>query len=154
MLEENFIAADFGAGSGRVILGTLFNNKIKLTEVHRFENKIIETDTHIFWDLDYLFNELLNGLKKVAELGKKNILGIGIDTWGVDYALLNDNNELLNNPYVYRDSRTNGIMDEVFKIIPKKKIYEQTGIQFLQFNTIYQLFAELKDENSNLKRQM
>ena len=139
MVKSNFIAADFGAGSGRVILGTLFNNKITLTEIHRFENKIIEKNNHIFWDLDYLFAELIKGLRKVAELGKENILGLGIDTWGVDYALFNDNDGLLNNPYAYRDSRTNGVMEKVFEIISKKKIYEQTGIQFLQFNTIYQL---------------
>jgi rhamnulokinase len=151
MVKSNFIAADFGAGSGRVILGTLFNNKITLTEIHRFENKIIEKNNHIFWDLDYLFAELIKGLRKVAELGKENILGLGIDTWGVDYALFNDNDGLLNNPYAYRDSRTNGVMEKVFEIISKKKIYEQTGIQFLQFNTIYQLFAELQDKNTNLK---
>jgi len=151
MTESNFIAADFGAGSGRVILGTLTDDKIKLKEVHRFENKIIEGSKHIYWDLDYLFTELIRGFRKVGEGETKSISSIGIDTWGVDYALYDDEGKLLNNPIAYRDARTNGIMEKVFKIFSKEKIYKQTGIQFMQFNTLYQLFSEVNSKNSNIK---
>ncbi|MCP5062164.1 MAG: rhamnulokinase [Ignavibacteriae bacterium] len=152
MSDSNFIAADFGAGSGRVIIGTLLDNKINLKEVHRFDNIIIEGNEHIYWDLDYLFSELLIGLTKVGESKVKNIIGIGIDTWGVDYALYDYEDKLLNNPIAYRDARTNGIMEEVFEIYSKEKIYLTTGIQFLQFNTLYQLFSEIKSRNSKLTK--
>jgi len=152
MKKTNFIAVDFGAGSGRVILGTLENDLLKTKEVHRFKNKMLERNGHIFWDFQYLFNELIKGLAKIGRSNIPNLISIGIDTWGVDYGLIDKKGNLLNNPYAYRDSRTNAVMNEVFKIIPQKKIYEHTGIQFLQFNTIYQLFTEIHDENSNIKK--
>jgi len=148
MSESNFIAADFGAGSGRVIIGTLLDDTLILKEVHRFDNKIIEENEHIYWDLEYLFSELLIGLAKVGESKIENICGIGIDTWGVDYALYDNDEKLINNPIAYRDTRTNGLMEQVFEIYSKEKIYETTGIQFLQFNTLYQLFSEVKELNS------
>lgn len=150
MSESNFIAADFGASSGRVILGTLNNNKIHLEEIHRFKNKFIKENNHICWDLNYLFTELIKGLTKIGKRKTENIEGIGIDTWGVDYALFDKNDKLLNNPIAYRDARTNGIMEKVFQKFSEKKIYEQTGIQFLQFNTLFQLYSELNDDNSNI----
>ncbi|MEE9430465.1 MAG: rhamnulokinase [Melioribacteraceae bacterium] len=152
MKKSNFIAADFGAGSGRVILATLTDQKIKLKEVHRFKNKIIEGSNHIHWDLDYLSSELIKGLKIIGESKTEYIYGIGIDTWGVDYALYDDEDKLLNNPIAYRDARTNGIMEKVFKISSKKNIYNLTGIQFMQFNTLFQLFSEVNSEDSNIKK--
>ncbi len=150
--ESNFIAVDIGAGSGRVILGTLKNDMIQLKEIHRFENHFIKENTHICWNLNYLFSELVKGLTKIGEKHIKNILGIGIDTWGVDYALFDKNDNLLNNPIAYRDSRTNGLMEEVFEIIPKEKIYEKTGIQFMQFNTLFQLYSEIKNVDTNINK--
>ena len=152
MKESNFIAADFGAGSGRLILGTLADEKISLKEIHRFKNKMIEKNNHIYWDFDYLFNELVHGLKKIAALNKENILGIGIDTWGVDYGLIDKKGNLLSNPFAYRDSRTDKIMDEVFKIVSPNEIYEKTGIQFLQFNTLFQIFASIKNNEGFLDK--
>ncbi len=151
-MKSHFIAVDFGAGSGRVILGILNNDKLTLNEVHRFENKMIEKNNHLYWDLDYLFNELITGLSKIDEKIKKEILSIGIDTWGVDYAFIDEDGEIIDNPFAYRDSRTNGIMKEVFNIIPKRKIYEHTGIQFLQFNTIFQLYSELKFNKEQIEK--
>lgn len=152
MSESNYIALDFGAGSGRAILGTLKDTKLLLKEVHRFKNKIIEKNGHLFWDFQYLLDELIIGLNKIGASKIDSIKGIGIDTWGVDYGLIDKSGKLLNNPFAYRDSRTNGIMDEVFKIISKRKVYEQTGIQFLQFNTLYQLFTAIKFEKLNIEK--
>ena len=148
MKESNYIAADFGAGSGRVMLGTLNKNGIDVKEIHRFKNKFVKENGHFFWDFHYLFNELIIGLKNIGESNVPNLKGIGIDTWGVDYGLIDKDGKLFHNPFAYRDGRTDGIPEEVFNILPKHKIYENTGIQFLQFNTIFQLFSELKNDKT------
>lgn len=134
------LAVDIGASSGRLILGHLANGKLNLNEIHRFENKIVKKNEHFCWDIEALFQEIKTGIKKCNELGIKPD-SIGIDTWAVDYVLLDEHDNLLTDAVAYRDPRTDGMMEEVFKIIPKEKLYLETGIQFQKFNTIYQLFA-------------
>lgn len=138
----NHIAVDIGASSGRVMLARLNHNKeLSLEEIHRFKNEIRFIDGHYRWDISYLFKEILIGLSKVKSSGVVQAT-IGIDTWAVDYCLLDKNGELLAQPIAYRDERTNGAMEEVFQTIPAETIYAKTGIQFLKFNTLYQLYRE------------
>lgn len=141
MINPEFVACDFGAESGRLILGSLDRGKLRLKELHRFENPQVKAIGHYHWDILHLFRELKNGLIRAASLGHKDLTGIGVDTWGVDFGLLDEDGQLLENPVCYRDSRTEGIMEEVFSLVPRKEIYTITGIQFIQFNTIFQLFS-------------
>lgn len=151
MSRSNYIAVDIGAGSGRIILGSLSDGKLSMEEIHRFENRQINHSGHIYWDFSYLFKEIVVGLRKVANLNLENIESMGIDTWGVDYGMLDKKGDLISNPFTYRDIRTNGVMEKVFNITSRRKIYKKTGIQFLQFNTIYQLCQELTNNSSKIK---
>ncbi|HER25121.1 MAG TPA: rhamnulokinase [Candidatus Atribacteria bacterium] len=137
---KKFVAIDLGAESGRVIVGDL--SKMEL--VHRFPNYLVRIKDSIFWDILGLFNEIKKGLKKAFKKYPHQIASIGIDAWGVDHVLLDDNGDLLGNSYHYRDNRTDHIMEEVFRIIPKKEIFSETGIQFMQINTLYQLYSFAK----------
>ncbi|MDK2879065.1 MAG: rhamnulokinase [Thermoanaerobacteraceae bacterium] len=137
------LAADFGASSGRLILSKFDGDKIELEEIHRFSNDPVRIGSRFYWDFPRLFHELKNGLKKAALKGI-DISGIGIDTWGVDYGLIDKNGDLLSNPIHYRDNRTDNIIDDVEKIMSFEEIYKVTGIQYLQLNTLYQLYADLK----------
>ncbi|PFO06307.1 rhamnulokinase [Bacillus sp. AFS076308] len=134
------IAVDIGASSGRLILGYLENGLLKLDEIHRFENKIVKKGDSYCWEADKLFQEIKNGLKKCNELGIKPD-SIGIDTWAVDFVLLDDKNQPLTEAVSYRDPRTDGMMEQVFEKIMKERLYLETGIQFQKFNTIYQLYS-------------
>ena len=134
---EKFVAIDLGAESGRVIVGDLSKMEI----IYRFPNHLVRVEDSIFWDILGIFNEIKRGLKKAFKKYPNQIASIGIDTWGVDYVLLDDDGDLLGNPYHYRDKRTDNIMELVFDIIPKKEIFTETGIQFMQLNTIYQLYS-------------
>ncbi|WP_462405422.1 rhamnulokinase [Gracilibacillus sp. Marseille-QA3620] len=138
-------AIDIGASSGRLILGYLESGLLRLKEIHRFENKIIERSGSFCWDVDRLFQEIIEGLRKCGEEGFQPE-SIGIDTWAVDYVLLDENDERITDAVSYRDPRTNGMMDEIFKLLQKEELYLETGIQFQKFNTIYQLYA-LKQQN-------
>lgn len=142
------LAVDIGASSGRVIAGYLQNGKIVLDEIHRFENKMIEKNAHYCWDLDKLFTEIKEGIHKTNQLGLKPE-SIGIDTWAVDFVLLDENDQLLTDPVAYRDPRTDGMMEEVFNLVSKERLYLETGIQFQKFNTIYQLYY-LKKKNPGI----
>jgi rhamnulokinase len=135
---KSYLAFDIGAESGRAVLARLSSRTLQMEEVHRFANKPVQHAGSLHWDVAQLWQEMRSALSKVRQ---RRLEGIGVDTWGVDYALLSERGELLEAPYHYRDSRTQGVMDEVFKIIPKDEIYSVTGIQFLPFNTLYQLFA-------------
>jgi rhamnulokinase len=141
MIQNHFLAFDIGAGSGRAILGTFDGCKITLSEVHRFPNEMILRDGHNYWDINQLFQELKTGLTKC--ITKQNIVpvSVGIDTWGVDFGLLDGNSQLLGLPFAYRDSLTEKSMDEVFALIKPEDLYALTGIQFLRFNSIFQLWA-------------
>jgi rhamnulokinase len=141
MTSPSFAAVDLGAESGRVILGTLKKKKLQIQEVHRFSNGGVRLGKNLHWDILRLWGEIKTGLSQAANQSDGNLLSIGLDTWGVDYGLLDSNDTLLGNPYHYRDSRTNGMMDSVFNIISRDDVYAQTGIQFMQLNTLYQLYA-------------
>jgi len=134
------IAVDIGASSGRLILGHLDNGILKLKEIHRFENKIVKKGDSYCWEADNLFQEIKNGLKKCNELGIKPD-SIGIDTWAVDFVLLDEKDQPLTEAVSYRDPRTDGMMEQVFEKIMKERLYLETGIQFQKFNTIYQLYS-------------
>ena len=139
---EKYVAIDLGAESGRVIVGNLS----KIETIYRFPNNLVRIKDSIFWDILGIFNEIKKGLKKAFNKYPNQIISIGIDTWGVDYVLLDKDGDLLENPYHYRDKRTDSIMEEVFKIIPKKEIFTETGIQFMQINTLYQLYSFMKNK--------
>ncbi|WP_078544520.1 rhamnulokinase [Litchfieldia alkalitelluris] len=134
------LAVDIGASSGRLILGFLENGQLNLEEIHRFENKIVLKGQHYCWEVDTLFAEIKEGIKKCTEKGITPD-SIGIDTWAVDFVLLDKNDELLTDAVAYRDARTDGMMEEVFNIFSKERLYLETGIQFQKFNTIYQLYS-------------
>src|ERR1041385_7523499 len=135
--QKPFLAFDLGAESGRAILGRVQSGLIMIEEVHRFLNEPVEYGGSLHWDAPRLWLEVRRGL---ACLGEVSLAGIGVDAWGVDYALLGERGELFQNPYHYRDRRTQGVMDEVFRKVPKEEIYQATGIQFMPINTLYQLF--------------
>ena len=140
-----FIAADFGAGSGRVIVGTRLATSaqaIKLEEIHRFKNEQKMVNGHLRWDFDALFNELKTGLKKAFTKYGNEIKSIGIDTWGVDYGLLDKNGRLITNPICYRDSRTQGMMEKAFQKLPKEEFFQHAANQFMEINTAFQLMSE------------
>lgn len=145
-----YIAADFGAGSGRVIVGTVTGEKVELDEVHRFPNRQIYVGGTLHWDFLALFEELKTGLKK-AFAKYDGIAGIGVDTWGVDFGLLDSRGHLLSNPVCYRDSRTNGILEKVFRVIPEAELYRLTGNQFMEINTAFQLYSMVCDDDPLLK---
>jgi rhamnulokinase len=141
MPATQFAAVDLGAESGRVILGTLEGKKLTLDEVHRFPNGPVRIGESLYWDALRLFAEIKAGLAALVKERGAAPAGIGLDTWGVDFGLLDRNGELLGNPRHYRDPRTNGIMDEAFRRAGREQIFERTGIQFMQLNSIYQLLA-------------
>lgn len=134
------LAIDLGASSGRLMLGWLENGKLKLEEMHRFANGVVEKESGFCWDLSSIFREIIAGLKKCKAAGKIPS-SIGIDTWGVDFVLLDKNNQILGDSVAYRDSRTDTMDKEVYKVISEAEIYERTGIQKMNFNSLYQLYA-------------
>lgn len=144
-MGKYYLAVDIGASSGRHILSSVIDGKIVLEEIHRFENGMVKKDGHRCWDTEHLFREIKAGIKKCKEIGKIPAC-MGIDTWAVDYVLLDENDKVLGNTYGYRDSRTEGMDLEVYKIIPEKELYARTGIQKQMFNTIYQLMAHKVQE--------
>ena len=146
----NFIAIDLGATSGRTILGSIEEGKLQQRELTRFPNPIIQTGGHFFWDIYALYQEIIRGLRIVASEGIE-IQSIGIDTWGVDFVCVGRDGGILRNPYCYRDPHTNGMMEEYFRHISKEKVYEKTGIQFMPFNSLFQLFTMHQHGDSALE---
>ncbi|MBP3397039.1 MAG: rhamnulokinase [Clostridia bacterium] len=146
-----YLAIDIGASSGRHILGHMEDGKMLLEEIHRFDNKQVRKNGHDCWDMDNLWQGILAGL---AACGKKGIVPetVGIDTWGVDYLLLDENDHPVCDPVAYRDARTVGIDKEVEKRIPFADLYAKTGIQKQQFNTIYQLVAHKKERPADFEK--
>ena len=147
---SKFIAFDIGASSGRSIVGTLENNIIKLDEIYRFQNRRIQIDKSLCWDISQLYKDMLKGLKKYVEKYGPNVDGIGIDTWGVDFVLLDKNNEMIGYAHHYRDSRTQGVYEEIFKKIPKEEIFLETGIQFMDINSVVQLYSMVLNDSPQL----
>lgn len=150
-MGKYYLAVDIGASSGRHILGHLENGKIELEEIYRFENGMDHKDGKLLWNVGRLFGEILNGMKKCKEQGKIPV-SMAIDTWAVDYVLLDEKDRILGDTYGYRDHRTDGMDAEVAKILPETELYAKTGIQKQIFNTIYQLMAEKQKEPELLQR--
>jgi len=141
MVEKAYLAIDMGASSGRHVVGLFDGQRLRLEETYRFENGAVEVDGNLYWDLLGLWNHVRRGMMATgAQLGAK-IAGVGVDTWGVDYGLLGPGDELLGNPFHYRDPRTNDILERAFSIVPREEIFRHTGLQFMQFNTLFQLLA-------------
>ncbi len=139
-----YLAIDIGASSGRHILSHIENERLVLEEIYRFENNLVADENGLVWDIDSLFAEVLCGIKKCKEMGKIP-KSIAIDTWGVDYVLLDENKKEIKPCYCYRDGRTNNIIGEVESLVSPTEIYAKTGIQKQNFNTIYQLYADKKN---------
>ncbi len=150
MKSHNFLAFDLGAESGRAVIGRFDNTRLTLEEVGRFPNNMINIEGHLHWDIYHLFEEIKHCLKICASEFEEIPESIALDSWGVDYALLASDGTILDLPYTYRDKRTQGAMDEFIKQISREQIYEWTGIQFLPFNTLYQLFAARQAKSSLL----
>lgn len=146
---QRFLAFDLGAESGRGILGILSSGNLALREVHRFANTPVHLPQGLFWDSFRLFHEIEEGIRLAGKEGA-TIDGIGVDTWGVDFGLLGEDSTLVENPRCYRDARTNGILEAAFAQMPKDELYARTGIQFLQFNTLFQLLAMRRMNASSL----
>ncbi len=141
MAEKAFLAVDMGASSGRHLLGLFDGEKLNLEEIYRFENGPVEVQGSLFWNLLGLWSHVRNGLHAAGTLRGNDIVSIGVDTWGVDFGLLGHDDVLLGNPYHYRDSRNDGMMERAMEIVPRQEIFQHTGLQFMQFNTLYQLLA-------------
>lgn len=141
---ENYLAVDIGASSGRLIAGKISNGRLEIKEIHRFPNGFRMEDGHERWDIDYLIEEIFEGLEKAKKLGI-NQAKLGIDTWAVDYVLVDSQGRKVKNPVSYRDQRTAQAIEHFTKKISKETIYQKTGIQFLDFNTLYQFYTE--DQN-------
>ena len=144
-MDKYYLAIDIGASSGRHMLASVQDGKMQLEEVYRFPNGMDNKDGTLCWDVDRLFTEIKNGLKKCKEVGKVPV-SMSIDTWGVDYVLLDKDDNILGDTVGYRDSRTNGMDEKVYEKISLEDLYKRTGIQKQMFNTIYQLMA-VKETN-------
>lgn len=149
-MERYYLAIDIGASSGRHMLGHIEDGKMILEEIWRFENGMKDREGSLCWDLDALFEEIKTGMKRCKELGKIPV-SMGIDTWAVDYVLLDEKDQVLGKTYGYRDGRTQGVDEDVYKIISEEELYSRTGIQKQSFNTIYQLMAVKKNNPEHLK---
>lgn len=146
-----YLAVDIGASSGRHILGWMDKGKIRMEEIYRFENKLEKRNGHLCWDLDHLFHEVVEGMRKCKELDRIPA-SVGIDTWGVDFVLLDANGNVLGNTVAYRDGRTKGMDEAVYKVISESELYGRNGIQKQLFNSIYQLMAIKKETPQLLER--
>ncbi len=146
--KKYFFAVDLGATSGRTIIGSINDSKFELEEVTRFPNNLIVQGGHYYWDIYALYFEIVKGLKEVARR-QLDIVSIGIDTWGVDFVFVGKDNAILRNPRAYRDPITFAAMDDYLKhVVAKRDVYDVTGIQFLNFNSIFQLYAMRKEDNA------
>ena len=149
--QKYYFSVDLGATSGRTIIGRINDDKFELEEVTRFPNNLIIQGGHYYWDIYALYFEVIKGLKEVARRGL-DIVSIGIDTWGVDFVFIGEDNAILRNPRAYRDPITFEAMDDyLHNVISKKDVYDVTGIQFMSFNSLFQLYAMRKENNSALK---
>jgi rhamnulokinase len=145
MAERVYLAIDLGAESGRVMAGVWDGRTIRLDEVHRFPNGPVSLADTLRWDVLRLWAEIQSGLALAAKKYGKSIVSVGADTWGVDYVLLTKKNEILGQPYHYRDARTRGALEKAFRKVPRAEIFAQTGLQFMELNTLYQLLAAKKN---------
>ena len=138
---SHYLAFDLGAESGRAILGTLESGRLTLEEIHRFPNTPVRVFSALYWDTLRLWHEIQQGLRIAGRERRTALDGIGVDTWGVDLALLGAYGALLENPRHYRDARNNGMLGAPFTAVPREEVFAQTGIQFMPINSLYQLYA-------------
>ncbi len=148
---RTYLAIDLGAESGRAILGTLDADRLSLSEIHRFGNGPVRLPDGLHWDILRLWSEIKTGLSLAVRKHEKQLAAIGVDTWGVDFGLLDEQGGLLGNPYHYRDSRTDTMMGEAFRRLSREQIFDYTGIQFMQLNSLYQLLAMVIQQSPALK---
>ncbi|THF72598.1 rhamnulokinase [Cohnella fermenti] len=154
-IARTALAFDLGAGSGRAFAGRLIqgeggSRKLEVTEVHRFPNEAVQVGEHLHWDILRLLNELKKGIRLCRQMGFEPTT-FGIDTWGVDFGLLDANGELLGNPYHYRDPHTDGLIEEIHALVGAEALYRESGLQFMPFNTVYQLYAMVKAGSPKLE---
>ena len=149
MKKKSFLAFDIGATSGRSILGTLDNGRLQMKELTRFPNQMLQIGSHLHWNIYSLFECLKEALMALKNEGVE-VSSIGIDTWGVDFVLIGKDGSVLGAPYAYRDPQTDGAPDKFFKLVPREKVYDLTGIQVMNFNSLYQLFSLKQAGNSLL----
>jgi rhamnulokinase len=149
-MKHEYIAYDLGASSGRTILGSLEGGRLELSEVNRFYNGIVRMFGHFYWDYARLFDDMKSGLQLAWKNGARPAC-LGIDTWGVDFALFTRDGEFCGLPYAHRDPQTTGMLEELYKVIPKQRIYDLTGIQFIPINTLVQLFALVRNKSALLE---
>ena len=147
---KHFLAVDLGATSGRTVLAAFDGKKIEMRELTRFRNPIIHLGGHLYWDLPMLYHEVLLGLRKAAQEGVE-LTSIGIDTWGCDFAYFGSDGQLLGLPYCYRDPHTEGAQQKFFERMPAQEIYSRTGIQFMDFNSLFQLDTIRRNGGSALE---
>lgn len=148
---REYLAFDFGAESGRAIVGKYDGERLTLTEVHRFPNTPVRLPGVIHWNILQLWQEIKQGIGAAVAQSEPPLTSIGIDTWGVDFGLLDRNGTLIGNPTHYRDGRTDGMLDAAFACVPRAEIFGQTGIQFMQFNSLYQLFSMVQSKSPALE---
>ena len=141
MAEQVYLAIDLGAESGRVMAGIFDGQYLRLEELHRFSNGPVNVADTMRWDLLRLWSQIQVGLQKAAARFGQNIVSVGVDTWGVDFVLLSKTGEMLGQPYHYRDARTRGVMDHTFQRVPRAEVFANTGLQFMEINSLYQLLA-------------
>jgi len=144
MATTTHLAIDLGAGSGRVMAGHFDGKKLRIEEINRFANDGVRLPTGWHWNFLQLFADIKRGLTEARKRHGTSLVSLAVDTWGVDYGLIDKHGRLLGAPWMYRDSRTDGMMDEAAKILPREDIYKRTGIQFMFFNTLFQLLAEVR----------
>ncbi len=138
---RDYLAFDLGAESGRAVVGQYDGEQLSLSVIHRFSNGPTKIFEHLYWDVLYLFNEIKNGLGRYREERDGPLASVGLDTWGVDFCLLDHRDELLANPHHYRDPRTEGMLQRAFETVPREEIFAHTGVQFMEINSLYQLLA-------------
>ncbi len=141
MAAKSYLAIDMGASSGRHIVGHFDGKRLNLEEVYRFENGPVEMAGNLFWNFPGQWGHVAAGLQAAGALYGSAIRSVGVDTWGVDFGLLGRNDTLLGIPACYRDPRTDGAMERAFQTVPRDEVFANTGLQFMQFNTLYQLLA-------------
>jgi rhamnulokinase len=141
LTAPSFAAVDLGAESGRVIVGSLGDDRLELQEIHRFPNGGITEGISLYWDADTLWSEIKSGMRRAGLQFGSRLQCMGVDAWGVDFGLLDAQGHLIDNPYHYRDVRTDGMLEALLEIVSREEVYAQTGIQFIQFNSLCQLFA-------------
>lgn len=142
MAKKSYLAVDMGASSGRLLVGHFDGKRLELEEVHRYANGPVEMAGNYYWNLPGLWSEVQKGLMRTGEKFGAAVESVGVDTWGVDYAYLDKNGKLLGNPYCYRDPRTDGAMEKAFETVPRDEVFANTGLQFMQLNTLYQILAD------------